>query len=143
VSGFLSKYSGVTRIEIDPDGEWWVDVKDNLDRHSAAQAQAVLVRPVVRYNGTDSETRGDVDTGGYQTELVFAHIVNWNLTDEDGLPLPLEPEEERRKSIERLPEKVFMLISRHIQGDTEDSGKKATFPKERVGRRSGIGRPSA
>jgi hypothetical protein len=37
-----------------------------------------------------------------------------------------------------LPEKVFMLISRHISGsDVEDTGKKATFPKERVGRRSG------
>jgi hypothetical protein len=138
VPGFLSEYNKVTRLQIDPEGKWWVDVKENITRRESAVAQTALVRPVVRYAGADSETKGDVDTVAYQMELVVAAVVDWNLTDEGDVVLPLTPPDAKRESINRLPDKVFNIIAGHVQGvDREASSvENARFPKDGVARSS-------
>ncbi len=133
--GFLSNYNTVTRLEIDPEGKWWVDVRESMTRKDAALAQSALVKPIVKYEGGDSQTQGNIDTVGYQTELVVAAVVNWNLTDEDDVLLPLDPPEAKRESINRLPDKVFMLIAGHTQGVKKPGAPEdAAFQAGSVGR---------
>lgn len=134
--GFLSEYNQITRLVIDPEGKWWVDVKENITRRESALAQSALVRPVVRYSGDDSETKGEVDTVAYQMELVVAAVVDWNLTDENDFPLPLTPAADKRESINRLPDKVFNIIAGHVQGVKKEASpaEDARFQKVGVAR---------
>jgi hypothetical protein len=131
--GFLSGYNQVTRINIDPEGKWWIDVKDHLSRRDTAIATTALVKPIVRYEDGDSQTQGNVDTVSYQMELVIAGIVDWNLTDEEDVLLPLDPPDAKRESINRLPNDVFTIVAGHIQGVPRPASD-AQFPKGTVGR---------
>lgn len=138
--GFLSGYNSTTRLFIDPDKKWWIDVKDHLSRREQATASAALIQSTVRYVGIDdAETTGSINTTAYQMELVVASVVDWNLTDEEDQPLPLSPDEDKRESINRLPSEVFTTIIGHVQGIKREAmqpQRAATFPK--VGpRRSG------
>lgn len=137
--GFLSEYDETTTLKFGADEQWWVKVRKYLPRGAFKAAQAVLVSPVMRYVGeNDAETKGDVDTVGYQNELVYAAIEDWNLTDRDGVVLPLAPEAAKRESIDLLPEDVFEKIvgvieaatpRRRKEGEPDDGKDKlATFP---------------
>lgn len=113
--GFLSEYNDVVRLTFGANEQWWVEVRQHLRRKDFRAAQDILVRPVMRTIGQTTETRGVVDTVGYQNELVFRALVAWNLTDEAGVALPLAPDEARRASIEALPEEVFDRIVGTVQ----------------------------
>lgn len=149
--GFLSGYSGTTRVVFGDDGEWWVDVRDHLRRGEFKAAQAALVRPIMRFEKNESSTTGTIDSISYQNELVYSGIVAWNLTDEDGNALPLDPAPERRRSIDRLPTEVFDKILEVIQKGTpganperaaeeakdneafRDGGEEGALPVEDIG----------
>jgi hypothetical protein len=119
--GFLSGYSGTTRITFGDNDEWWVDVRLHLRRNEFRSAQAALIRPIMRYEGTVGSTTGNIDTPAYQNELVLAAIVAWNLTDENGDLLPLEPAAARRASVDVLPTEVFDKILDVVQKGTPGS----------------------
>lgn len=117
--GFLSDYAATTTITFGDEGQWWVKVRQHLRRGDFRAAQTALVRPIMSFTGTDSdtkaETHGDVDHVGYQNELVVRGVVDWNLTDENGVLLPLAPEAARRQSVDALPEEVFEKIVAVLQ----------------------------
>lgn len=114
--GFLSQFSETTRVYFDDDKKWWADVKRHLPRKDFKAAQSVLIAPEMHYVGDVADTKGKVDTGGYQNELVVRALVAWNLTDESGTDLPLAPEGDKRNSVDMLPEDAFQKILAVIEG---------------------------
>jgi hypothetical protein len=107
---FLGQYDEVDTVYFGADKKWWVKVRKHLARGEFKVAQTALVEPVLRYKGTEGETSGKVDSVSYQDQILFASIIDWNLTGRDGAVLPLGTPEERRASINALPEEVFEEI---------------------------------
>lgn len=108
--GFLSAYEGTERIPI-PDGRgYWVDVKKCLSSAEYAPVEMALgsrQHPVA--NGKGQVTFGQIDQRESQIRMLLASIDDWNL-DDDGVKWALSPEAAKRKSIERLPAGIRMMI---------------------------------
>lgn len=126
--GFLSEYDEITTVRFGP--VYWAKVRRYLRRADYKAAQAILVSPEMRLVEDESETKGKVDTGGYQDELVARALVEWNLTDETGALIPLGtvdpvtgPDATRYAAVGKLPEAPFDQILRAIHGQ---EGKKKT-----------------
>lgn len=126
--GFLTRYNEQVTVRFDDD--YWVRARRHLKRGDYKAAQAVLVSPVMRYNigaerdsDVNAETRGEVDSSGYQNELVARALEEWNLTDDDGQVIPLGrndpvtgPDPIRRSAVDALPQEVFEKIFEAIGG---------------------------
>jgi hypothetical protein len=130
VPGFLSEYDETTTLKFGKDEEWWIKVRRFLTRAEFKKAQAALVQPIMRSVGEETETTGDVDTVGYQNELVIAAITEWNLSDRDGNVLPLEPDTAKRASVDLLPQEVFEIVSKAIEGVVKKEDKKDEAKKD-------------
>lgn len=104
--GFLSLYNTPDRIEVAPG--YWIEVKKSLTAEEFEHAQSALLGNVSF--GAGGEFKSEPDTAAYQREIVFRSIVDWNLTDENDQPLPLTPDEDKMKSIMRLPQEVFGMV---------------------------------
>ena len=146
--GFLSEYDEITTVYFDPAHKWWAKVKRFLRRGDYKAAQAILVSPIMRMSGADSETKGEIDTGGYQNELVARAIVDWNLTDENDTPIPLGavdrlkgPDAVRYAAVNILPQPQFEVILQSIEGQgvvkkplaPGEEAPKDPFPEENTG----------
>jgi hypothetical protein len=105
--GFLNLYAATERIAVSDDGAWWVEIRVSLPKSDYDAAQKALVPTAVV---TREGQRAEMDVISYQLELVSRAIVNWNLTDENDLPLPVVPYAAARRSLQRLPQSVFMTI---------------------------------
>ena len=130
--GFLSDYSKITTVYLDPDQKWWAKVRRFLTRGDFKAAQDILITATMRYSGGDddatdakAETSGPVNTGGYQNELVARALVEWNLTDENDNPIPLGglnaqrmPDPTRYAAVDVIPQEAFDLILGAIEGAT-------------------------
>ncbi len=125
--GFLSQYDEVVTVYFDEAKEWWAKVRRYPSRADFKAAQAALISPEVRYTGegdnATADTRGKVDTGAYQDELVARALIDWNLTDINDAPIPLGtshpvkgPDETRRAAVSVLPEEPFEKILNSIEG---------------------------
>ena len=108
--GFLSLYNQTERIEVASD--YWIDIKTNLTTAEYEAAQRSLLGKVSMLGTGGIQT--EPDTIEYQHALVSSSIVAWNLTDEDGQSLPLEPETAKRESINRLPQSVFLAVYERV-----------------------------
>jgi hypothetical protein len=116
--GFLSIYNTPKRIEV-ADG-YWIDVKTSLTAEDYEHAQrALLGKMTMSGDGLQSEP----DTVGYQSELVARSIVGWNLTDEEGVLLPLTPDDDKKASVMRLPQEIFLMLFDLVN---ETSGARST-----------------
>lgn len=131
--GFLSPYQGVIRVEMG--GGYWVDVKRFLSVADSEAAERVIAQTVRSVTGPDGTVRPTFDSVGRTFEQVLASIVDWNLTDENDQPLPLDhdPEVEkatgrpspRRRSLTRpdFPQvaldKIAAVVSEHNNVDPE------------------------
>jgi hypothetical protein len=107
--GFLALFNEPERVTV-AEG-FWIDLRTSLSAEDYEAGQRVLLG---RMTMTDSKLNSTPDTIGYQHELVFRSIVDWNLTDEEGAVLPLEPAKEKHDSIRRLPQLVFIDLYQRI-----------------------------
>lgn len=99
--GFLSAYSGVRRVEIgprEPDGVYWVDLREHLSQGSKEKGDRALQTMHV-VNGRPQVTPDVVE---YRQQLVLASIADWNLDDDNGQTWPVN-----MQSVKRLPGSVF------------------------------------
>ncbi len=135
MGGFLSEYDEVETLYFGKDKQWWVKVRKFIERKGFKRAQSALLSPIMAIKGKgDSETKGRVDSAAYQDELVFAAVLDWNLTDRSGVVLPLTPDDAKRASIDALPEEVFEAIVTVVEKATpsekkeEDEAAEAEFP---------------
>ncbi len=125
--GFLAEYDEVVTVTFGT--RYWAKVRRYLLRRDYKAAQAILVSPTMRLVNDESETAGDVDTGGYQNELVARALVDWNLTDANDQLIPLGtvdpqkgPDATRYAAVDSLPQAPFEKILQAIEGQ---QGKKA------------------
>ena len=109
MAGFLSMYNTPERLIV-ADG-YWVDVKQTLTTEEYANSQRVLLG---KLSLDDGKISTEPDTIAYQFELVSSSIVDWNLTDEDGVLLPLSPPEAKVASIKKLPQSVFVMLYERV-----------------------------
>jgi hypothetical protein len=105
MSGFLSLFNTPERIIVAPG--YWIDIKPSLSAEDYEGAQRALLGKMSMNGGAVS---AEPDTVAYQHELVYRSILDWNLTDEDNILLPLTPNKLKHDSIRRLPQSVFLDI---------------------------------
>jgi len=141
----------VTDLGPDDGTEYWVEIRSSLSgdvwdradalhvkaaanlKVSAAKAarQAAAERRAAMANGhaagevddDDLTTMLSFDTVAYRRALLEAAIVDWNLTDQYGRPLPLKDAEGRAASIAALPGEVRDRLFEKIE---EGRPKKRT-----------------
>jgi hypothetical protein len=123
-TGFLALFNEPERLEVAPG--FWIDVRTSLTAEDYAGAQRVLMGKMTMQ---DSKLNASPDTIAYQHELVFRGIVNWNLTDEEGVLLPLEPDKLKHDSINRLPQSVFneLYLKINAASTPRRGGEEAQF----------------
>lgn len=96
---FLSAYSGVRRIAVgDPDGEYWVDLREHLSQGGKEKGDRALQQMSV----VGGKPQLSPDVVEFRQQLVLASIDNWNLDDDNGQVWPLN-----MHSVKRLPASVF------------------------------------
>jgi len=135
MAGFLSLYNAPQRIEV-AEG-YWIDVKTNLTTEDYEAAQRALIGKMTMIGG--GELRSEPDTIAYQHELVLRAIVDWNLTDENDAPLPLEPADNKRASIKRLPQSVFLTIYEQVSEASAPRSKDDEVSFRASGESSAVG----
>lgn len=118
--GFLSLFNTPERVHV-ADG-YWIDIKTNLTTEDYEKAQRVLFNSVEL--GASGEMQTAPDAIAFQMEQVFLSIVDWNLTDEDGVLLPLSTEDEKRASIKKLPQSVFTLVYDRVVESNQPRSKE-------------------
>lgn len=97
--GFLSAYSGIRRVEIgDPDGKYWVDLKEHLSQGSKEKGDKALQHMQV----VGGKPQMSPDVVEFRQQLVLASIDDWNIDDDNGTVWPIS-----MVSVKRLPSTVF------------------------------------
>lgn len=90
MSGFLSLYDDVDRVDLG--GGFWVDIAQHITDAANTLIQRALISPRVETVNTEGDVRVQtttIDQGAYSLARLVAYIVDWNLTDRNGDPLPL------------------------------------------------------
>lgn len=149
MGGFLSLYNQTDRVDMG--GGYYVDIKRFLSDAEHDRAQRALVSPRIE---TTVSGDGDsapksvatvVDQQAYNHEVMVMAIVGWNLTDEQGEPLPLPPYMDppksgndvantvRRASIRRLPAFATQRILKQISDNEKLGADDAGFPGDGEG----------
>jgi hypothetical protein len=98
----------------------WVRVLTKMSRAQKRAVEEHWINSVDMKIGEKADGTPTVSVGasGYgrvlrqQDSLVLGAVVDWNLTDEEGNALPLQPDEAREQAIGDLPEDVFDLLHR-------------------------------
>jgi hypothetical protein len=109
MAGFLSLFNEPERLIVAKG--FWIDIKTSLTAQDYEAAQRALLG---KMSMSGNNLTAEPDTIAYQNELVYRSIVSWNLTDEEGNDLPLEPAKLKHISIGRLPQAVFIDIYERI-----------------------------
>ena len=141
MAGFLSLYSGTETIKIRD--EYWVKVRECVDQIDLEASQQALLGDRLhseQIGQADITTKIDINPSAHQYEIVARAVADWNLTDDDGAKLPLEPVSSKmgkdarkaavevtRLSLERLPAPVFVQIYTRVNelNSPEDASKEA------------------
>lgn len=167
MAGFLGIYGGSEFIDAvtgeyadTHDGfEWWIEIKRCLPQIDYDAAQEALTGRLNLTGQTGVEVmdmNATADPNAYQRELVARSVVNWNLTDNDELPLPTGriedhmPPAERAAAVEvtktslaMLPHEVFLRVYVRVNklNTPAEVAAKAQFPgRAAVGDQHGNGR---
>jgi hypothetical protein len=97
--GFLSAYDGTTRVVIDADRGYWVDLKKYLSQGEREASEKALSGKLTVVNG---KTNVSPDFTVYRESLILASISAWNLDDDNGVVWPITAE-----NVRKLPGDVY------------------------------------
>lgn len=152
--GFLSLYKQTDRVELG--GGYYIDIKRHLSMAETARAEEMRVSKDIRSEmgaakdgkaGDVTATVMRIDQQAYNTEILVAAVVDWNLDDDQGVPLPLPPyipgkptgddkaNLVRRESIGLLPAFAVKRLLEQIAANEKagaDAESLAAFPGESV-----------
>lgn len=112
--GFLSVYSGVKRIVIDPDRDYWVDLKKHISHGDREAAERSLVAMSV----VDGKTSVQPDITQYRQLLLTASIAAWNLDEDDGTVWGVS-----FNNVKRLPGEVFDRLWQEVDSMGKEDPK--------------------
>lgn len=113
--GFLSAYTGTIRVLVGPDNDeskYWVDLKKYITQGAQEAAESALTKLRI----VDGQTVADPDVAKYRKLMVLAAVDDWNLDDDNGQILPINPH-----SVQRLPMPVFDKLWLQVQQNNSDS----------------------
>lgn len=147
MNGFLSQFDGTLTLDastgavvddaqlaVDGKPEWWVEIRKTLDSGAFERAQRHLVGDMgieakASEDAEDAVMRQRSDVIGYQRELALGGIVDWNLTDKHGDPLPCSNRTDLAASLEKLPPYLYTAIHAEIARNNQPrtAKEKATF----------------
>lgn len=122
---YAGQFSKVERLDLtDPD--FWVDVRTRLktgDKEAAEEEMFRVVAHARESAGGEMDTEQLVATiqpnmAKYRRLLVQASLVDWNLTDEDGVKIPLD--------YRQLDDDDFELIYKFV----DKANKKRTVAEQ-------------
>lgn len=109
--GYLSLFDKVERLVVgkDAETEYWIDYKPVLSTGDTQECERFLAgaSQEVTQVGNEPVMKSSANIMAYQNEAVVRMIVDWNLTDENGVMLPRDTVEQKRESVKRLPIAVF------------------------------------
>ncbi len=113
----MATYIQHKTVRFDLGDGWWVDLSEHLTQGQWAGAEKYLTATeLVTLPKVDNPSEMVVrlvahpDMENHSLALVSGAISDWNLTDETGAKLPLEPAESRRASIQNLRQEDFARI---------------------------------
>lgn len=112
--GFLSVYSGVKRVVVDPERDYWVDLKKHISNGDREAAERSLVAMSV----VDGKTSVNPDITQYRQLLLTASIAAWNLDEEDGTTWAVT-----FNNVRRLPGEVFDRLWTEVDGMSKEDPK--------------------
>jgi hypothetical protein len=130
MAGYLSRHNAPVRVDL-VDG-FWVEVKTHLSHGETKAAKKALMKATLRMVDDEQETSAEIDMVEYQQAKVFAAIIAWNLTDKDGVELPLAPDEARLASIDLMEDDDFDKVIAEIEGvkkTKKGSAAEKRFPR--------------
>lgn len=116
--GFLTAPQ-VRRVDLG--NGYWADVTE-----IAAGAYSKVQQHMTHTSIATDQPDVQLDLPAFRIELVVACLSDWNLTDENDGPLPLQPERLRRTSVSRLPPWAFEKIRKaadELNGERRDHGQ--------------------
>jgi hypothetical protein len=114
---FLSSYEGINRLKIGPSGlDYYIDVREHVSYKQREAAEKALSE--MQFSGTQANVTPDVTR--YRQLLMLAHIVEWNLDNEDGTIWPIDFEH-----IGMLPDDVFDQVWKQVDGQSDKRSKEA------------------
>lgn len=86
--GYVASYSGTEKVTLPSNSAYWVELRKCLSRAQLQQAEALLSQATVDMNG-----KGTVkpDIIAYRNTMMLYSLASWNLDDEAGNVLPINP----------------------------------------------------
>jgi hypothetical protein len=127
MAGYLSRHNAPVRVELG-DG-FWVEVKTHLTHGETKAAKKALMKATMRLVDDEQETSAEIDMVEYQQAKAFAAILAWNLTDLEGVVLPLSPDEAKLTSIDLMDDDDFDKVMAEIEGIKKDKKKGSAAEK--------------
>ena len=146
--GFLSGFVGTVKVDLTDlapaDGiEYWVELKKSLTAAESGRAEdarfsaqslsgaagrearrlAARKRMGVRTEEDDEQVKTllNFTSTEYKQRLLEAAVVNWNLTDEKGRPLPINTPTSKAASIRSLPAVAHDRLVEAVETEIEDA----------------------
>ena len=122
MTGYTAKNSAVKDVDLG-DG-FVVTVRTRLTHGETKRAKQALMDATMKVVDETPETSAKIDMVNYEQEIAMAAIIAWNLTDEAGNVLPLEPEEAKRASIDLMDSDDFDKVVAAIEGVAKKKSDK-------------------
>ena len=124
--GFLSVYDGSTKVIVDEERDYWVELSDYVSQGAKEEAERCLSKVVM----VGKEAVPTPDVARYRQQMLLASIRAWNLDDDTGFVWPMD-----LKHVQKLPGHIFDLLWKKIDEQTkEDSVEdQRQFPAEDLG----------
>ncbi len=136
MAGFLGLYERTERIVLarDPDTgqDYWLEVRVSLPEDRYGKVQRALVAPSV----VDNTVAGATNVPGWHVEWITQAVVDWNLTDAAGEPLPMGPKGRdpvglTRESVWRMPGPVVQRVFQRCQTLHAEAAQEVSEPNFR------------
>ena len=136
MAGFLGLYERTERITLAHDPEtgqdYWIEVRTSLPEERYGKVQRALVAPSV----VDDTVAGATNVPGWHVEWIAQAVVDWNLTDAAGEPLPLGPKGHdpiglTRESVWRMPGPVVQRVFQRCQALHNEAAREVSEPNFR------------
>jgi hypothetical protein len=86
--GYVASYSGTEKLTLPTNSTYWVELRKCLSRQQLGDAERLLTQATVDMAGNGT-VKPDVTS--YRTTMVTFAIASWNLDDEAGAVLPVNP----------------------------------------------------
>lgn len=119
----------IVRLPLFDDGQYWIEVKAQLNAGEATRLAASALR-MKRITASDAESNEgaqdiiDFDFEAHAFQKVLIYLLDWNLTDNQGRAVSIETPKAKRDALGKLHPDVLGEIRRAIDAHAETRQEK-------------------